>query len=81
VIIRAARRLLAAFSHLGVACESRQAVDELCATARDEGVLCQAPRDLGPPVGYFGLIQDPDGNTLEVSYGQEVGLAVGKSTS
>ena len=44
--------------------------------ARRGGCLVAAPRDLGPPVGYYGLIRDPDGNTLEVAYGQEVGLAV-----
>ena len=40
-----------------------------------------APRDLGPPVGYFGMISDPDGNHLELSYGQEVGLAVDRGAS
>jgi hypothetical protein len=24
--------------------------------------LAKAPKDLGPPVGYFGLLRDPDGN-------------------
>jgi hypothetical protein len=27
-------------------------------------------------VGYFALISDPDDHTLEVSFGQEVALAV-----
>lgn len=64
------------FSHLGVACAEREQVDRLCARARDQGILEMKPRDLGPPVGYFGLIRDPDGNHLEISHGQEVGLAV-----
>jgi lactoylglutathione lyase len=32
--------------------------------------------DFGPPVGYWAFIADPDGNTLELSFGQEVGLTV-----
>lgn len=63
-------------AHLGVACESRQIMDELCDLAQTEGVLLQEPTDSGPPVGYWALIQDPDGHTLELSFGQEVKLAV-----
>lgn len=25
-----------------------------------------------PPVGYWALIRDPDGHTLEVAYGQDL---------
>jgi len=63
-------------AHLGVACESRDEVDRLAARARDEGCLIEGPADYGPPVGYWVFIRDPDGHTLEVSYGQDVGLAV-----
>ena len=73
-------RLLPPFSHLGVACASRDEVDRSCARAEAEGILEMAPRDMGPPVGYFGLIRDPDGHFLEVSFGQEVGLAVEAET-
>ena len=31
------------------------------------------------PVGYWALISDPDGHTLELSFGQEVGFSVEKS--
>lgn len=75
LIPRALSSLMPHFSHLGVACESREAVDAACERAEREGVLEHAPRDFGPPVGYFGLIRDPDGHSLEVSFGQEVGLA------
>jgi hypothetical protein len=34
--------------------------------------------DLGEPIGYVARIADPDGNSLELSFGQEVGLAVGR---
>lgn len=76
LIPRALSSLMPHFAHLGVACESREAVDAACERAAEEGVLELGPRDLGAPVGYLGLIRDPDGNCLEVSFGQEVGLAV-----
>jgi catechol 2,3-dioxygenase-like lactoylglutathione lyase family enzyme len=76
---RKVARLVPAFSHLGVGCRSRDEVDALCERAKRAGILRRAPADLGPPVGYFGLISDPDGNTLEVAFGQEVGLAVEQS--
>jgi catechol 2,3-dioxygenase-like lactoylglutathione lyase family enzyme len=64
------------FAHLGVACESREAIDELSTRAREESCLIAGPMDYGPPVGYWAFIRDPDGHTLEVSFGQEVGMTV-----
>jgi catechol 2,3-dioxygenase-like lactoylglutathione lyase family enzyme len=64
------------FAHLGVACASRDDVDRLCAQAHAEGCLDSGPSDYGPPVGYWAFLRDPDGHTLEISYGQDVGLAV-----
>lgn len=64
------------FSHLGVACPSKEIVDQHCEEARQEGILNQGPEDWGPPVGYWVFISDPDGHTLELSYGQEVAFAV-----
>jgi catechol 2,3-dioxygenase-like lactoylglutathione lyase family enzyme len=63
-------------AHLGVGLASREAVDRLVAEARAEGFSCYGPIDAGEPVGYFALISDPDHHTLELSHGQEVGLAV-----
>lgn len=63
-------------AHLGVACPSRDDVDALCSRARGEDVLIAGPFDYGPPVGYWAFLRDPDGHTLEVSHGQEVGLVV-----
>jgi catechol 2,3-dioxygenase-like lactoylglutathione lyase family enzyme len=63
-------------AHLGVACESRAAIDRLCERARVASRLLEGPRDHGPPVGYWAFIADPDGHVLEVSHGQDVGLAV-----
>jgi len=69
------------WAHLGVGCESRGEVDRLCAEASAEGRLLQGPTDSGYPVGYWALLSDPDGHTLELSYGQEVGLAVERSAA
>jgi catechol 2,3-dioxygenase-like lactoylglutathione lyase family enzyme len=67
-------------AHLGVGLASREAVDRLVAEARAEGFSCYGPIDAGGPVGYFALISDPDHHTLELSHGQEVGLAVEAAT-
>jgi catechol 2,3-dioxygenase-like lactoylglutathione lyase family enzyme len=67
------------FGHLGVACTSRAEVDRLADLARDEGCLKKGPEDHDPPVGYWAFIGDPDGNNLEISYGQDVGLTVEKA--
>ena len=67
-------------AHLGVACASREEVDRLCVLARGEGRLLKGPRDAGPPIGYVAFLRDPDGHTLEVSCGQEVGLTVQQAT-
>ena len=67
------------FAHLGIGCQSRQQVDTLCDRASQEGILLEAPKDSGYPIGYWAYLRDPDGNTLEVSYGQEIGLTVEKA--
>ena len=84
VLLRAANtlvRMLVQFEHLGVGCASRDEVDRLCAEARADGRLARGPTDYGPPVGYWAFITDPDGHTVEISYGQEVGLTVEQARS
>jgi len=66
-------------AHLGVGCRTRADIDEICARAREEDVLLDGPHDYGPPVGYWAFLRDPDGHTLEVSFGQEVALTVSKA--
>lgn len=68
--------VLLPWAHLGVGCESREEVDRLCEEARKEDCLVDGPTDSDYPVGYWAFLKDPDGHTLELSYGQEVGLAV-----
>jgi catechol 2,3-dioxygenase-like lactoylglutathione lyase family enzyme len=67
---------LVPFAHLGVACRTRDEVDQLCAQAKADDCLTMGPLDAGPPVGYWAFLRDPDGHTLEISHGQEVGLSV-----
>src|SRR5437899_8056005 len=68
-------RPLLPYAHLGVGVASRQEVDRLCQLARAQGCLVREPQDSGPPVGYWAFLRDPDGHTLEIAYGQELGLA------
>ncbi len=72
--------VLSPFAHLGVACKSRQEMNLLCARAKQEGILIEEPQNAGYPVGYWAFLRDPDGHTLELSYGQEIGLTVEKSS-
>ena len=69
-------RPLGPFAHLGIAVESRDAVDALARRARTDGRLASEPDDLGPPIGYVCFVRDPDGHTVEFSYGQDVGLTL-----
>ena len=70
---------LGGFCHLGVGCESRKEVDRRAAAGRRDGCLAHGPVDAGDPVGYYAFLRDPDGHNLEISFGQEVGLAVARS--
>ncbi|MEH2308993.1 VOC family protein [Nostoc sp.] len=63
-------------SHLGVAYQNRGEIDRLCNEARAEEILLDGPNDWGFPVGYWAYIRDPDGHTLEISYGQEISFTV-----
>lgn len=72
--------ILSPIAHLGVGCQSREQMDALCEQAQQEGVLLQAQKDSGYPIGYWAFLRDPDGHTLELSYGQEIGLTVAGAT-
>lgn len=71
---------LGPFAHLGVACATRGELERLCAVAQSEGVLRESPRDTGGPAGTLAMLDDPDGHTLELSFGQEVAHAVQANT-
>lgn len=72
--------LLLPYAHLGVGVASRAEVDRLCQLARDAQCLVREPEDSGPPVGYWALLRDPDGHTLELAYGQGVGRTIETAT-
>jgi catechol 2,3-dioxygenase-like lactoylglutathione lyase family enzyme len=59
--------------HFGFAVGSRDAVDALAGRARAEGILTAEPKWGGPVVGYYCIVQDPDGQGVEFSYGQSIG--------
>ena len=59
-------------AHLGVGVSSRAEVDRLCQLALQNSCLLRAAEQMDPPVGYWALIRDPDGHTLEVSHGQDL---------
>jgi catechol 2,3-dioxygenase-like lactoylglutathione lyase family enzyme len=63
---------LGPFGHIGIACATREEVLNQAAEAERRGSLRSRPRDDGPPVGCWTYIADPDGNTLELSFGQEI---------
>jgi catechol 2,3-dioxygenase-like lactoylglutathione lyase family enzyme len=71
---------LTPFAHLGVGCRSREEVEHLCREAASAGCLHSGPTDSSYPVGYWAFLSDPDGNTLEISYGQEIALTVEKAS-
>jgi catechol 2,3-dioxygenase-like lactoylglutathione lyase family enzyme len=58
--------------HLGFTVESRADVDRVAARARELGILQYEPEDSGPPVGYWTIIRDPDGNWVEFSVDQDI---------
>ena len=58
--------------HLGFAVSSREEVDQVAAAGRAEGIVVVEPIYAGPIVGYFCILEDPDGNRVEFSYGQPI---------
>lgn len=58
--------------HFGFSLASRAEVETIAETARANGLLRDGPRDAGPVVGYFCILEDPDGNWVEFSFGQPI---------
>lgn len=67
---------LGGWNHLGVGVGSRAEVDRRLDEAHERGFAAVGPTDSGPPVGYYGIISDPDGHQLEVAFGQQVAFTV-----
>ena len=64
------------FAHLGFACRDRSEFEALVARAREEGRLRMGPHGDDGPAGTWAFLDDPDGNTYELSIGQSVAVAV-----
>ena len=60
-------------AHIGYAVDSRETVDRIGERADAAGILLLKPQDAGPIVGYFCIVEDPDGNWIEFSHGQSLG--------
>ncbi len=58
--------------HFGFSVVRRDDVDAIAARARADGILREGPRDAGPVVGYFCIVEDPDRNWVEFSFGQPI---------
>jgi catechol 2,3-dioxygenase-like lactoylglutathione lyase family enzyme len=61
------------YRHFGFAVQSREEVDRIASVARSNGDLLWEPRDEPYPVGYYCGLRDPNGNSVEFSYGQPLG--------
>ena len=70
--VKSEKRGSGTLQHLGFAVGSRAEVDAAAAAGRSDGVLALEPTYAGPIVGYFCLLEDPDGNRVEFSYGQPI---------
>jgi lactoylglutathione lyase len=57
-------------NHFGFDSISKEAVDRISELAKQKKCLKYPAQDGGKILGYFCMIQDPDGNNLEFAYGQ-----------
>ncbi|MEJ3746816.1 VOC family protein [Actinomycetes bacterium KLBMP 9797] len=64
--------LLKPFAHIGIEVPSREDVDAFAERAREMGALHWEPQYVNEQVGYVCALRDPDGNVIEISYGQKV---------
>jgi len=71
--------VLGPYAHLGFELTSRDAVEEVAARAEAAGNLTVTPTQMPAPIGYICFVEDPDGNTIEFSYGQGTYAAVGEA--
>jgi catechol 2,3-dioxygenase-like lactoylglutathione lyase family enzyme len=64
------QRVIGPLSHFGFELPSRDAVEEIARRGKAAGILQMPPRDAGPIVGYHCYLRDPDGHSIEFSFGQ-----------
>lgn len=68
----APKTVMGPFAHIGIELTSKEDVDARAAEANEAGCLAHGPLQLPPPIGYVAFVTDPDGNTIEFSYGQGI---------
>ena len=73
-------RPIGPFAHLGFACGSRAEFDRLIEVARSNGVLRDGPNGGEGPAGTWAFLDDPDGNTFELSVGQSAKVTTSQKT-
>ena len=62
--------------HFGFQCDAREEIDAIAREAEALGILVRPPTDSGGSVGYWTMLRDPDGHTVEFTFGQPIrGLA------
>lgn len=61
-----------AVHHFGFSTASRDEVDQIARLARADGLLREGPIDAGGVVGYLCIVEDPDRNWVEFSFGQPI---------
>ncbi|MBR8640516.1 VOC family protein [Streptomyces tuirus] len=64
--------LLKPFAHIGIEVPSRADVEAFAERARTAECLHWEPRQMPDPIGYLCALRDPDGNVVEIAYGQRV---------
>jgi catechol 2,3-dioxygenase-like lactoylglutathione lyase family enzyme len=62
--------MIGPLSHFGFGLDSRDEVDRIAKAGEAAGILLMRPRDSGKIVGYHCYLRDPDGHSVEFSYGQ-----------
>ena len=58
--------------HFGFQCDSKEQVDQIAMEALRRGILVHAPQDSGGSVGYWTMLRDPDGHSVEFTFGQPI---------
>jgi catechol 2,3-dioxygenase-like lactoylglutathione lyase family enzyme len=62
--------VLGPYAHLGFELVDHAAVDAVAARAAELGILTYPATQMPDPIGYICFVEDPDGNTIEFSFGQ-----------
>lgn len=57
-------------NHFGFDALNKESVDKISDKAKNKGCLKYPAQDGGRILGYFCMIEDPNGNQLEFAYGQ-----------